>query len=131
MAEITKVFGIDLGTTYSAVAHIDEFDRAIIVPNTLMSRRRPRLCISKAREIASIPAWWILGRSHDSVHTPGCGERFPPSRSQWSLHSGFFSGRYPDRPIARSKSDDRKTFGPKLEPVAHSLTPMVNRISHS
>jgi molecular chaperone DnaK (HSP70) len=28
MAEIKKVYGIDLGTTYSAVATIDEFDNA-------------------------------------------------------------------------------------------------------
>ncbi|MFN0052618.1 MAG: Hsp70 family protein [Planctomycetales bacterium] len=35
MAELTKVFGIDLGTTYSAVAQIDEFDRAVIVPNDI------------------------------------------------------------------------------------------------
>ena len=38
MPNLTKVFGIDLGTTYSAVAYIDEFDRAVIVP---MRRRAP------------------------------------------------------------------------------------------
>jgi molecular chaperone DnaK (HSP70) len=41
MAELTKVFGIDLGTTYSAVAHIDEFDRAVIVPNDINEPTTP------------------------------------------------------------------------------------------
>ena len=35
MAELTRVFGIDLGTTYSAVANIDEFDRPTVVPNDI------------------------------------------------------------------------------------------------
>ena len=41
MAELTKVFGIDLGTTYSAVAHIDEFDRPTIVPNDINESTTP------------------------------------------------------------------------------------------
>ena len=41
MAGLTKVFGIDLGTTYSAVAHIDEFDRAVVVPNDINEPTTP------------------------------------------------------------------------------------------
>ncbi len=41
MADLTKVFGIDLGTTYSAVSHIDEFDRATIVPNDINEPTTP------------------------------------------------------------------------------------------
>lgn len=41
MADLTKVFGIDLGTTYSAVAYIDEFDRAVIVPNDINEPTTP------------------------------------------------------------------------------------------
>lgn len=41
MPELTKVFGIDLGTTYSSVAHIDEFDRAIVVPNDINEPTTP------------------------------------------------------------------------------------------
>ena len=41
MAELTKAFGIDLGTTYSAVAHIDEYDRAVIVPNDINEPTTP------------------------------------------------------------------------------------------
>ena len=41
MAELTRVFGIDLGTTYSAVAHIDEFDRPTVVPNDINEPTTP------------------------------------------------------------------------------------------
>lgn len=41
MAELTKVFGIDLGTTYSAVASIDEYDRAVIIPNDINEPTTP------------------------------------------------------------------------------------------
>ncbi len=41
MAEIKKVFGIDLGTTYSAVATIDDFDRAVIVNNDINEPTTP------------------------------------------------------------------------------------------
>src|SRR5262245_26941659 len=41
MAELTKVYGIDLGSTYSSVAYIDEFDRAVIVPNDINEPTTP------------------------------------------------------------------------------------------
>ena len=41
MAEIKKVFGIDLGTTYSAVAYLDDFDRAVVVPNDINEPTTP------------------------------------------------------------------------------------------
>ena len=41
MAELTRVFGIDLGTTYSAVANIDEFDRPTVVPNDINEPTTP------------------------------------------------------------------------------------------
>jgi molecular chaperone DnaK (HSP70) len=41
MADLTRVFGIDLGTTYSAVAHIDEFDRPTVVPNDINEPTTP------------------------------------------------------------------------------------------
>jgi molecular chaperone DnaK len=50
MAEITKVFGIDLGTTYSAVAHIDEFDRAVIVPNDINEPTTPSVVYFESLE---------------------------------------------------------------------------------
>lgn len=41
MPDLTKVFGIDLGTTYSSVAHIDDFDRAVVVPNDINEPTTP------------------------------------------------------------------------------------------
>ena len=45
MADIKKVFGIDLGTTYSAVATIDDFDRAVIVTRARSLVTRPPGCL--------------------------------------------------------------------------------------
>src|SRR4029077_6186903 len=58
MAEITKVFGIDLGTTYSAVAHIDEFDRAVIVPNDINEPTTPSVAYfeSPGRVVVGVEA---------------------------------------------------------------------------
>jgi len=42
MTEQTKrVFGIDLGTTYSSVAYVDEFGKAVIIPNAENERVTP------------------------------------------------------------------------------------------
>lgn len=50
MADITRVFGIDLGTTYSAVAYIDEFDRAVIVPNDINEPTTPSVVYFESPE---------------------------------------------------------------------------------
>ena len=42
MTEQTKhIFGIDLGTTYSSVAYVDEFGKAVIIPNAESERVTP------------------------------------------------------------------------------------------
>jgi molecular chaperone DnaK len=50
MAEIKRVFGIDLGTTYSAVATIDEFDRAVIVNNDINEPTTPSAVYFESEE---------------------------------------------------------------------------------
>ena len=36
-----KVFGIDLGTTYSCISYVDEFGKPVIVPNQENGRVTP------------------------------------------------------------------------------------------
>lgn len=40
-----KVFGIDLGTTYSCIAHVDEFGKAVIIPNYDNNRVTPSVVL--------------------------------------------------------------------------------------
>lgn len=39
--QINKIFGIDLGTTYSSIAHVDEYGKAVIIPNAENQRVTP------------------------------------------------------------------------------------------
>ena len=39
--KIKKIFGIDLGTTYSSIAHVDEFGKAVVIPNADNQRVTP------------------------------------------------------------------------------------------
>ena len=41
MKKSTKVFGIDLGTTYSAVSYVDAMGRAVLIPNAENSQTTP------------------------------------------------------------------------------------------
>lgn len=50
MAELTRVFGIDLGTTYSAVASIDEFDRPTVVANDINEQTTPSAVYFESEE---------------------------------------------------------------------------------
>lgn len=50
MADLTRVFGIDLGTTYSAVASIDEFDRPTVVANDINEQTTPSAVYFESEE---------------------------------------------------------------------------------
>ncbi len=39
--EIKDIYGIDLGTTYSSIAHVDEFGKAVVIPNAENQRVTP------------------------------------------------------------------------------------------
>ncbi|WP_423799929.1 Hsp70 family protein [Neobacillus sp. SAB-20_R2A] len=41
MAEVKKVFGIDLGTTYSCISYMDEHYKAVVIPNSEGERITP------------------------------------------------------------------------------------------
>ncbi|MCP4686565.1 MAG: Hsp70 family protein, partial [Desulfobacterales bacterium] len=38
---MNKILGIDLGTTYSSIAHVDEYGKAVIIPNAENQRVTP------------------------------------------------------------------------------------------
>ena len=46
-----KIFGIDLGTTYSAIAYVDEYDKPIVVPNAENERVTPSVVFFDNSEI--------------------------------------------------------------------------------
>jgi molecular chaperone DnaK (HSP70) len=58
-----KIYGIDLGTTYSAIAYIDEFGKAAIIPNSDSERITPSVVFfesngaAKAAPIAVFAKW--------------------------------------------------------------------------
>jgi len=39
--QFKKIFGIDLGTTYSCIAHVDEHGKPVIIPNAENQRITP------------------------------------------------------------------------------------------
>lgn len=41
MSAEKRIYGIDLGTTYSAIAYVDEFNQAEIIPNSDNERVTP------------------------------------------------------------------------------------------
>jgi len=46
-----KIFGIDLGTTYSAIAYVDEYDKPLVVPNAENERVTPSVVFFDNEEI--------------------------------------------------------------------------------
>ena len=53
--EAQKVFGIDLGTTYSCIAHVDEFGKAVIIPNYDNNRVTPSVVLFDESGDSSAP----------------------------------------------------------------------------
>lgn len=48
---MSKIFGIDLGTTYSCIAYVDEYGKPVTVPNQENSPVTPSVVFLK-REVA-------------------------------------------------------------------------------
>ncbi len=46
-----KIFGIDLGTTYSSIAYVDEFGKAVIVPNSENQSSTPSVVFFDGEDI--------------------------------------------------------------------------------
>jgi len=51
MSELKKVFGIDLGTTYSCIAYVDEFGKPVVLPNSENDRVTPSVVFFDGDEI--------------------------------------------------------------------------------
>jgi molecular chaperone DnaK len=50
MTEHTPIFGIDLGTTYSCIAYVDEFGRPVVVPNAEGEYTTPSVVLFEGQE---------------------------------------------------------------------------------
>ena len=48
---INKIFGIDLGTTYSSIAYVDEYGKPVIIPNAENQRITPSVVFFDGSEI--------------------------------------------------------------------------------
>ncbi len=46
-----KIYGIDLGTTYSSIAHVDEHGKAVLIPNAESSTSTPSVVFFDGEEI--------------------------------------------------------------------------------
>lgn len=51
MSDLKKVFGIDLGTTYSCISYVDEFGKAVVLPNSENDRVTPSVVFFDGDEI--------------------------------------------------------------------------------
>src|SRR5271166_6881884 len=48
---LKRVYGIDLGTTYSAIAYVDEHGKAVVVPNQESERITPSVVLFDGENI--------------------------------------------------------------------------------
>ncbi len=49
--QVQKIYGIDLGTTYSSIAHVDEHGKAVLIPNAESSTSTPSVVFFDGEEI--------------------------------------------------------------------------------
>jgi len=49
--QVQKIYGIDLGTTYSSIAHVDEHGKAVLIPNAESSTSTPSVVFFDGDEI--------------------------------------------------------------------------------
>ena len=76
---LTRVYGIDLGTTYSAIAYVDEHGKPVIVPNAESERITPSVVLfdgesvivgNTAKEAAKVEPHRVVGRVKQHMGDP-------------------------------------------------------------
>jgi molecular chaperone DnaK (HSP70) len=76
---LKRVFGIDLGTTYSAIAYVDEHGKPVIVPNQESERITPSVILfdgetvivgNTAKESAKVEPHKVISRVKDHMGDP-------------------------------------------------------------
>ncbi len=76
---LKRVYGIDLGTTYSAIAYVDEHGKPVIVPNQESERITPSVVLfdgeniivgNTAKESAKVEADRVIGRVKQQMGDP-------------------------------------------------------------
>src|SRR5271157_5584538 len=117
---LKRVYGIDLGTTYSAIAYVDEHGKAVIVPNPESERITPSVVLfdgdtttsSWATPPRSRPRWSPSGRLADQAahgrpefRLPVRGSGLQPG-GHLVVHPPQARGRCPDR--HRRRADHRR-----------------------
>ena len=54
MSRAKRVYGIDLGTTYSCIAHVDEHGKPVVVPNSESDRTTPSVVYFESKENVAV-----------------------------------------------------------------------------
>ncbi|WZO96806.1 Hsp70 family protein [Isosphaeraceae bacterium EP7] len=76
---LTRVYGIDLGTTYSAIAYVDEHGKPVILPNQESERITPSVVLfdgesvivgNTAKEAAKVEPHRVVGRVKQHMGDP-------------------------------------------------------------
>ena len=77
--KLKRVYGIDLGTTYSAIAYVDEHGKPVIVPNQESERITPSVVLfdgdniivgNTAKESAKVEPHRVVGRVKQAMGDP-------------------------------------------------------------
>ena len=111
---IKRIYGIDLGTTYSSIAYVDEYGKAVIIPNAENERVTPSVVFFDENNI-------VVGEvaKESSKLYPNEVVSFIREHSGDAFHLEVAA--YPEfHPQAGSAEEDLKNFARKVEAGANS-----------
>ena len=109
---LTRVYGIDLGTTYSAIAYVDEHGKPVVVPNGESERITPSWSSSTARASSSATRPRRPPRSSRTGSSPGSSSTWATPTSSSSTRARATAPRTSARSSsARSSATPRSALG--------------------